>query len=92
MKTRIAIAALLAATALQFPAFPESVSAPGTADVEFARNTLEEILRIRTVKGFEQTESMANLLAAKFKAAGFDDSDIDIPTIEIDGETVAGIV
>lgn len=92
MKRRIAIAALLAATALQFPAFPESASAPGAADIEFARNTLEEILRIRTVKGFEQTESMANLLAAKFKAAGFDDSHIDIPTIEIDGETVAGIV
>lgn len=57
-----------------------------------ARAILEEIIAIRTAKGQGETPRMAQALAVRLKAAGFDESDIDIPTLDIDGETAAGLV
>lgn len=62
------------------------------ADREAARDLLEDILEIRTAKGYGQTKAQAELLADKLLAAGFTEDQIDIPTMTIDGEEVASLV
>ncbi len=64
----------------------------GTDDRPLVREVLEEIMRIRTAKGYGQTQIMAEALAARLRQAGFADEDIDIPMIDIDGEPVASLV
>ena len=78
-------------------ALPPVADASPTTEIEQsdrtkARELLHEILRIRTAKGYGQTEKQSNLLADRLRAAGFGDDQIDIPTTTIDGETVASLV
>ena len=63
-----------------------------SSDFTLARSILEDILKLRTVKGFAQTKPQAELLADRLLAGGFREEDIDIPALQIDGETVASLV
>ena len=62
------------------------------ADRQAARELLEDILKIRTAKGYGQTRAQAELLADRLRAAGFTEDQIDIPTMTIEGEEVASLV
>lgn len=61
-------------------------------DRQSARDLLEDILKLRTAKGYGQTKAQAELLADRLRAAGFTDDQIDIPTMTIDGEEVASFL
>ncbi len=95
-KTKFALAACISTLALSCVAPLAANAAPenvlDSSDLTLARSVLDEILRIKTAKGFGQTGIQAELLADRLRAAGFSDENIDIPTMEIDGETVAGLV
>jgi carboxypeptidase PM20D1 len=62
------------------------------ADRALAREIIEDAIRFRTAKGYGQVPAMAQMLASRLKAAGFTDDDIDMPAVEIDGETTVGLV
>ena len=47
------------------------------SDRDAARALLEDILKIRTAKGYGQTPAQAELLAERLRAAGFTDDQID---------------
>ena len=86
------IAALSIGMTASLPASADETVTLDSGDITLARSVLEDILRIRTAKGNGLTETQARLLADKLKAAGFSEENIDIPTLDIDGETVAGLV
>jgi len=95
-KIKLALIVCASTLALSLASPPEASASPEvtleSADLTLARSILEDILRIRTAKGFGQTENQAQLLADRLTAAGFTKDSIDIPTMQIDGETVAGLV
>ncbi|MEE2877720.1 MAG: M20/M25/M40 family metallo-hydrolase [Pseudomonadota bacterium] len=101
MRRNFILSALCATSLLSSAALPlTACAAPesGTeiaieqSDRALARDILEEILKLRTAKGFGQTEAQANALADRLLAAGFTEDQIDIPTTTIDGETVASFL
>jgi len=65
---------------------------PSQPDADLAVDILKEIVALRTAKGYGQTPAMAEALAARLKSAGFSDDDIDMPSMEIDGEQVSALV
>ncbi len=69
-------------------------AAPAASDAEKAeaRDLLETIVSTRTVKGQGQTGTMAEALKARLVEAGFPEDAIDLPTMEIDGETMTAFV
>lgn len=62
------------------------------ADRQAARNTLEQIIAMRTAQGQGKVPAMARLLADKLMAAGFAPDDIQVVELDKDGETIAGLV
>lgn len=96
LTTRLAAAACMSTIALGMPAPVARADKVGagldSADLTLSRSILEDILRLRTVKGYGQTQPQAELLADRLIAGGFSENDIDIPIMQIDGETVAGLV
>lgn len=66
--------------------------APSEAEKAEALDLLETIVSTRTVKGQGQTGAMAEALKARLVEAGFPEDAIDLPTMEIDGETVTAFV
>ena len=64
----------------------------GSADTE-ARTLLRELVAIRSAKGQGQVPTIAELLAARFRRAGFADADIRIlRTNRDDGEPIAALL
>jgi acetylornithine deacetylase/succinyl-diaminopimelate desuccinylase-like protein len=61
-------------------------------DKALAKDILEEIVSIRTAKGQGQTGAMAQALADRLMEAGFSRKDIDMPSVNIDGETVTPLI
>ena len=91
-RTRLLLAACTSALAMSLSAPLGASASPGASvepsDRDAARALLEDILKIRTAKGYGQTPAQAELLAERLRAAGFTDDQIDIPTTMIDGEEV----
>lgn len=95
-RTRLLLAACTSALAMSLSAPLVASASPGASvepsDRDAARALLEDILKIRTAKGYGQTPAQAELLAERLRAAGFTDDQIDIPTTMIGGEEVASLV
>ncbi len=62
------------------------------SDRAAARETLEQIVSLRTAQGQGEVPAMARTLASKLMEAGFGADDIQIVEMEKAGETIAGLV
>lgn len=95
-RTNLFLAACTSALMIGLSVPTAAMASPATEveqdDRQSARVLLEDILKLRTAKGYGQTKAQAELLADRLRAAGFTDDQIDIPTMTIDGEEVASFL
>jgi carboxypeptidase PM20D1 len=84
------LAPMTAAPAAAAPA--RAAAAVGDADRMAARQLLEQMIRIRTVKGEGQVPTLIDAIRAHLVDAGFSADDILAVPVEIDGEQTAGLL
>lgn len=71
---------------------PRTTASVGEKDQMEARRLLEQLIRIRTVKGEGQVPAMIEAIRSHLVAAGFSSDDILAVPVEIDGEQTAGLL
>ncbi|MGV8940555.1 MAG: M20/M25/M40 family metallo-hydrolase [Lysobacter sp.] len=86
--------ALLVAMPAALAAGPSLSAVPGPTDADRvqARELIEQLIRIQTVKGNGQVPVLAELLSQRFRAAGFAADDIQIVPVDSDVDTTAALI